>query len=69
MSNTSNSNMSYARLTLKLLLLPAIIYPFAIPFTPYWADIVYVVFCAVLFFIAHTVREKRGIKRDGVKAK
>ena len=62
MGNIPNSNTSFARLTLKILLLPAIIYPFAIPFTPYWADIVYVVFCAVLFFIAHTVRGKRGSK-------
>lgn len=49
----SDKNIRIARRVLLLMLIPGVIYPFIIPITPYWADILYGFYCLILFFIAH----------------
>jgi ABC-type polysaccharide transport system permease subunit len=40
-----------ARKILLVLLIPGVLYAFCIPFTPYWADIIYAGFGVVIFLV------------------
>lgn len=45
-----------ARETVKVMLLPLVVYPFFIPVTPYWSDIIYVLFCGIFYLQARQAR-------------
>ena len=52
----SDGNVRIARRILIPMLIPAVVYPFSIPFTPYWADMLYVTYCVFLFFVARIAK-------------